>query len=48
MCLKKIKFLKIHEFSFKIRKIFFFVLKCKQKEYVHNLNRKWSRSSLKA
>jgi len=34
---KKIKFLKIRNFFLKIRKIFFFfVLKCKQKEHVHN------------
>ena len=32
--------MKIREFFLKIRKIFiFFVLKCKQKEHVHNLNR---------
>jgi len=46
---KKFKFLKIREFIFKIRNIFFFfVLKCKQKEHVHNLNRRWERSALKA
>jgi len=40
---KKFKFLKIREFFLKIRKIFFFfVLKCKQKEHVHNLNRRWA------
>ena len=39
---KKFEFLKI-------RKIFFFfVLKCKQKEHVHNLNRRWAQSALKA
>jgi len=27
---------------------FFDVLKCKQKEHVHNLNRRWARSALKA
>jgi len=56
MCLKvfnfekKFKFLKIRDFFFlKIRKnFFFFVLKCKQKEHVHNLNRRWARSALKA
>jgi len=26
---------------------FFFVFKCKQKENVHNLNRRWARSSQK-
>ena len=32
--------MKIREFFLKIREIFFFfVLKCKQKEHVHNLNR---------
>ena len=46
---KKLKFLKIREFFLKIRKTFFiFVLKCKQKEHVHNLNRRWVRSALKA
>jgi len=46
---KKIKFLKIRECFLKIRKIFFFfVLKCKQKEHAHNLNRRWARSALKA
>ena len=45
---KKFKFLKIHEFLFKIRKkFFFFVLKCKQKEHVRNSNRRWARSALK-
>ena len=34
---KKFKFLKIR------KKFFFFVLKCKQKENVHNLNRRWAR-----
>ena len=54
MCLKgfkfckKLKFLKIREFFLKIRKIFFFVLKCKGKEHVHNLNRRWAQSALKA
>ena len=38
---KKIKFLISREFFFKTRKIFFFfVLKCKQKELVHNLKKK--------
>jgi len=46
---KKSKFLKIRELFLKIRKIFFFfVSKCKQKEHVHNLNRRWARSALKA
>ena len=37
---KKNKLLKIRDF-FQIRKkIFVFVLKCKQKEHVHNLNRR--------
>jgi len=46
---KKFKFLKICEFFLKIRKIFFiFVLKCKQKEHVHNLIRRWARRALKA
>jgi len=46
---KKFKFLKIREFFVKIRKIiFFFVFKCKQKEHVKNLNRRWARSALKA
>ena len=46
---KKFEFLKIREFFLKVRKIFFFfVLKCKQKEHVHNLNRRWARSALKA
>ena len=45
----KFKFLKIRDFFLKIRKIvFIFVLKCKQKEHVHNLNRIWARSALKA
>ena len=46
---KKIKFLKIRDFFFKSAKVFsslFF--KCKQKEHVHNLNRRWARSALKA
>ena len=37
---KKFKFLKIREI------VFFFVFKCKQKEHVHNLNRRWARSAL--
>ena len=37
---KKFKFLKIHNF------FFIFVLKCNQKEHVHNLNRRWARSAL--
>ena len=46
---KKIKFLKIRDFFFKNpQNFFFFVLKCKQKEHVHNLNRRWARSALKA
>jgi len=45
---KKIKFLKIRDFFFKSAKIFFFVFKCKQKEHVHNLNRRWARGALKA
>jgi len=46
---KNFKFLKIRDFFLKIRKIFFFfVFKCKQKEHVHNLNRRWARSALKA
>ena len=36
---KKFKFLKIREFFLNLQKEFFFVLKCKQKEHVHNLNR---------
>ena len=36
-------------FFLKIRKsFFFFVLKCKQKEHVYNLNRRWALSALKA
>ena len=43
MCCKKFKFLKIREFFLKIRKnVFFFVLKCKQKDHVHNLNGRWA------
>ena len=43
MCCKKFKFLKIREFFLKIRKnVFFFVLKCKQKEHIQNLNRSYS------
>ena len=38
---KKIKFLKIRDFFSKNPRNFFFVLKCKQKEHVHNLNRRW-------
>ena len=46
---KKFKFLKIREFFFKNpQNFFFFVLKCKQKEHVHNLNRRWARGALKA
>ena len=47
---KKFKFLKIREFIFKNPQNFylFFVLKCKQKEHVHNLKRRWARSALKA
>jgi len=38
---KKIKFLKIPEFFFKNPQNFFFlVLKCNQKERIHNLNRR--------
>ncbi len=36
-------------FFSKLRNIFFFfVLKCKQKEHVPNLNRRWAQSALKA
>jgi len=46
---KKIKFLKIREFFFKNpQNFFFFVFKCKQKEHVHNLNRRWAQSAQKA
>jgi len=45
----KFKFLKIRECFFKNPlNFFFFVLKCKQKEHVHNLSRRWARSALKA
>ena len=44
---KKFKFLKVHDF-FLSAKNFFFVLKFKQKEHVHYLNRRWVRSFLKA
>ena len=46
MCLKGFKFCKKLKFL-KIRKIFFFVLKCKRKEHVHNLNRRGAQSALK-
>ena len=40
---KKFKFLKIRDFFFKNpQNFFFFVLKCKQKEHFHNLNRRWA------
>ena len=40
--------MKIREFLFKNpQKIFLLVLKCKQKEHVHNLNRRWARMVLK-
>ena len=55
LCLKVFYFCKIlknlenSRFIFWIREIFFFfVLKCTQKEYVHNLNRRWARCALKA
>ena len=35
-------------FFLNLQNFFFFVLKCKQKEHVHNLNRRWARSALKA
>jgi len=38
--IKKIKFLKIRDFFLNPQNLFFFVLKCKQKEHVHNLNRR--------
>jgi len=38
---KKIKFLKSANFFLNRKIFFFFVLKCKQKDYVHNLNRRW-------
>ena len=43
------KFLKTTKFFHEIRELFFvFVLKCTQREHVHNLNRRWARSTLKA
>ena len=45
---KKFKFLKIREFCFKNpQNLFFLVLKCKQKEHVHNFNSRWARSAQK-
>ena len=46
MCFKGLNF--VTKFKFlKIREIFFlFVLNCKQKEHVHNLNRRWRPKSL--
>ena len=46
--IKFLKILKIHEFFFvKIRKLFCFVLRCKQREHVYNWNRIWARRALK-
>ena len=44
------KFSKTTKFFYEIREFFFvvFVLKCTQREHVHNLNRRWARSALKA
>ena len=42
------KFSKTTKFFHEIRELFFvFVLKCTQREHVHNLNRRWARSALK-
>jgi len=46
---RKLNFWKSANFFFKNPQNFFiFVLKCKQKEHVHNLNRRWARSARKA
>ena len=42
-CKKKIKFLKIRKFFFKSAIFFLLCFKCKQKELVHNLNRRWGK-----
>ena len=43
------KFSKSTKFFHEIRELFFvFVLKCTQREDVHNLNIRWARSALKA
>ena len=51
LCLKVFYFVKFRKstiFFIKSAKFFFYVLKCTQREHVHNLNRRWARSAQKA
>ena len=46
--IKFFKILKIHEIFCENPRIIFVFFRCTQREHVHNLNRRWARSALKA